>query len=157
MAIALAVAASTLSASSAATASTPGVTANCGGWLLVSANYVRLNNGSNVIVGSIQLCKKTADTGDYEYFARIEMYDALSAGRMANAFLYFTAMQGGRQQVSCRSNGSQLFGPTERRVCYSPHVLDAQFISDIQAVGRYYRADGPNWVLIGEGATALVP
>lgn len=154
--MALLVAASVISAPSAAAASPPGVTANCGGWPLVSANYVRLTNGSNSIVGSIQLCRKTAYTGDYEYFARIEMYDALPAGRMANAFLYFTAAQGGYQQQSCYNSGTQLFGPTTRRVCYSSHVIDVQSVWNFQAVGRYYRADGPNWVLIAEGATAMI-
>lgn len=155
--MALTVLASIVSAPSTAAARAPGVTANCGGWILVSANYVRLTNGSGSIVGSIQLCKKTAHTGDYEYFARIEMYNALPAGRMANAFLYSTGAQGGRGQVSCHSNGTQLFGPTERRVCYSTHVIDVTVVWDFQAIGRYYRADGPNWVLMAEGATALIP
>lgn len=42
-----------------------GVTANCGGWPLVSANHVRLNNGSNVIVGSIQLATVAQSDADW--------------------------------------------------------------------------------------------
>jgi hypothetical protein len=147
------IAASIVTASSA-TASTPGVTANCGGWTVVSANYVRLTS-SNVIVGSIQLCKKLAYTGDAEYFARIEMYSPLSAGRMADAYMYFTSAQGGRQFETCyeTATGQVHAGET---TCYSHHEIDVQSVWNFQAVGRYYRAEGSNWVLIGEGYTATI-
>jgi hypothetical protein len=146
----------TASPASADAAGTMGITANCGGWAVVSAQYIKLTNTTQSTVGSIQLCKKPHYTGAYEYFARTEMYAPLPAGRMASGYVYYrnTYAPTGTDFRSCDMN-TGVINPGET-LCYTSNILDDQHSWDFRATGRAWVSSGGKWVLYAEGSTATI-
>jgi hypothetical protein len=137
-----------------------GIMVNCGGHQVMSANYVRLTNGSNSIVGSIQLCR-TSYVYDgmtwYNYMARIEMYSPLpSNAYLANAYIYARAYSDGVRRVWTCDNTPEGHVTAGQRTCYTPWLLGVDF-HDFQAYGREYHLNiNAEWVKIAEGATIVV-
>lgn len=141
----LAVLACTTGPVSPASAADEGVAANCGGYTLVSAQSVRLRNGSSTAVGSIQLCKRYISGQGYLYFGRLEMYDTLPAGRLATAYVYTADSN---LMTSCDDNTGAI-NPGER-ICYTGS-LSVQ--TSYRAVGRAWTTNTGSLVLYAEGVT----
>jgi hypothetical protein len=140
------------SPASANVAGTMGITANCGGWTVVSAQYIK---AGQTAVGSIQLCKKPHYTGNWEYFARTEMYAPLPAGRMASGYVYYhNAYTGGQEFRSCDMNTGAI--NAGEKLCYTSNILDDQYAWDFKAVGHAWVSSGGKWVLYATGQTATI-
>lgn len=143
------------SPASANVAGTMGITANCGGWTVVSAQYIKTTNATQTAIGSIQLCKKPHYTGNYEYFARTEMYGALPAGRMASGYVYYhNFYTGGQDFRSCDMNTGAI-NPGEK-LCYTSNILDDGYAWNFRAVGNAWVSSGGKWVLYATGQTATI-
>jgi hypothetical protein len=125
-----------------------GITANCGGYTVVRAAYVR-HVFSNTALGSIQLCY---NGNNASYFARLEMYSNIPSNHIANAYLDYRDFFGNPARVTCADHADGYLLPGSRRVCYTPYV---QGIGWYSASGRFYRWNGSSWVLEGYGYVEL--
>lgn len=114
---------------------------------LMSYGYIRAS-ASSPRLGLVQLCMKSD-----LWYAQVTMYQAMPAGRWANAYLEIWVNGVHRSTISCSDTSSGAIGPGYR-VCatnlyhWSPGLT-------FRGIGRAYTRDAMGrWVAYASGVTA---